>query len=91
VQVVDQHASPDAQAERLRAMAGLTAAEARVAALIAGGLSNMGVARALGVSTNTVKTHLVHCYDKTGVRSQAGLARLLTMIPAPPPGSFGKR
>jgi DNA-binding CsgD family transcriptional regulator len=91
VQMVDQHASPDAQAERLRSMVGLTAAEARVAALIAGGLSNMGVARALGVSTNTVKTHLVRCYDKTGVRSQAGLARLLTMIPAPPPGGFGKR
>ena len=89
VQIVDPHASPDAQADRLRAMVGLTAAEARVAALIAGGLGNASVARALDISTNTVKTHLIRCYDKTGVRTQAALARLLTLVPVPN-GSFGE-
>jgi DNA-binding CsgD family transcriptional regulator len=86
VQVVDLQASPDAQAEQLRAMVGLTAAETRVAALVAGGLSVPSVARALGVSASTVKTHLARCYDKAGVRSQAGLARLLSLIQLAPPG-----
>jgi DNA-binding CsgD family transcriptional regulator len=87
VQVVDLQASPDAQAERLRIMVGLTAAETRVAALIVGGLSVATVARALGVSSNTVKTHLARCYDKAGVRTQAALARLLTLIHLAPGGS----
>jgi DNA-binding CsgD family transcriptional regulator len=84
VQVVDLQASPDAQAERLRIMVGLTAAETRVAALVGGGLSIASVAHALDVSANTVKTHLARCYDKAGVRSQAALARLLSLIQAAP-------
>jgi len=81
VQVVDPHASPNAQAERLQALVGLTTSETRVAALIAGGFNIANVARALGLSANTIKTHLAHCYDKTGVRNQAALARLLSLIP----------
>ncbi|HEY4249987.1 MAG TPA: LuxR C-terminal-related transcriptional regulator [Roseomonas sp.] len=70
-----------AQAAALRAMAGLTAAEARVAALAGSGLGTPEVAALLGVSASTVKTHLAHCFDKTGARSQAALARLLASIP----------
>jgi DNA-binding CsgD family transcriptional regulator len=82
IQVVDPHASPNAQAERLQALVGLTIGETRVAALIAGGFNIANVARALGISTNTVKTHLTRCYDKTGVRNQAALTRLLSLVPA---------
>ena len=84
VQIVDLQASADAQAERLRVLAGLTAAETRVSALIAGGLSIPNVARVLGVSPNTVKTHIARCYDKTGAHSQAALARLLASIQLEP-------
>jgi DNA-binding CsgD family transcriptional regulator len=56
---------------------GLTAAESAVAALIPFGLSKRKVAAQLGVSENTVKTHLKAVYDKLGVRSQAELVRVL--------------
>jgi DNA-binding CsgD family transcriptional regulator len=81
VQIVDVHAPASAQAESLRMAAGLTAAEARVAALIGGGLTTLAAAAVLGISANTVKTHLQRCFDKTGVRSQVALARLLASIP----------
>jgi DNA-binding CsgD family transcriptional regulator len=83
VQIVDLHAPAYPQAESLRMAAGLSAPEARVAALIGGGLSISEAAATLGLSPNTVKTHLARCFDKTGVRSQAALARLLASIPAP--------
>jgi DNA-binding CsgD family transcriptional regulator len=83
VQIVDLHAPAYAQAESLRMAAGLSASEARVAALIGGGLSISEAAATLGLSSNTVKTHLARCFDKTGVRSQAALARLLASIPVP--------
>jgi DNA-binding CsgD family transcriptional regulator len=85
VQIVDLHAPTSAQAETLRVAAGLTAAEARVAALIGGGMNTSEAAATLGVSINTVKTQLTRCFDKTGVRSQVALARLLASIPVPAP------
>jgi DNA-binding CsgD family transcriptional regulator len=60
---------------------GLTAAEARVAALVASGLSGPQAAKVLGVTPATVKTHLSHAFEKTGTRSQVGLARLLSALP----------
>jgi DNA-binding CsgD family transcriptional regulator len=54
---------------------GLTAAERRVAALVAEGRTNREVAAALFVGERTVETHLSHVYAKLGVRSRAELAR----------------
>ena len=54
---------------------GLTAAERRVAALVAEGRTNREVAAALFVGERTVETHLTHVYAKLGVRSRAELAR----------------
>jgi DNA-binding CsgD family transcriptional regulator len=94
VQIIDGHAPASGQAEALRIAAGLTAAEARVAALVGGGMSTAQAAATLGVSMNTVKTQLTRCFDKTGVRSQVALARLLASIPVPatkpPPSPTGK-
>jgi DNA-binding CsgD family transcriptional regulator len=84
VQIVDLHASASAQAERLQTAAGLTPAETRVAALVGGGLSAPEAASVLGLSLATVKTHLARCFDKTGARSQATLARLLATLPPTP-------
>jgi DNA-binding CsgD family transcriptional regulator len=53
---------------------GLTAAERRVAALVAEGRTNREVAAALFVGERTVETHLSHAYAKLGVRSRAELA-----------------
>ncbi len=55
--------------------AGLTAAERRVAALVAEGRTNREVAAALFLGERTVETHLSHVYAKLGVRSRAELAR----------------
>jgi DNA-binding CsgD family transcriptional regulator len=89
VQLVDVHRPASAQAESLRIATGLTAAEARVAALIGAGLTTLEAAAALGISVNTVKTHLARCFDKTGVRSQVTLARLLASIPVRAAGNPG--
>ncbi len=55
----------------------LTDAERRVASAAALGISNAAVAQALGISLNTVKTHLRHVYHKLGVRRQSELVLLL--------------
>jgi DNA-binding CsgD family transcriptional regulator len=54
---------------------GLTAAERRVAVLVAQGRTNREVAAALVLGERTVETHLTHVYAKLGVRSRAELAR----------------
>ncbi len=54
---------------------GLTAAERRVAALVAEGRTNQEVAAALFLSERTVASHLTHVYAKLGVRSRTELAR----------------
>ncbi len=55
---------------------GMTAAERRVAALVAEGRTNREVAAALFVGERTVETHLSHVYAKLGVRSRTELARV---------------
>ena len=61
---------------RLRAE-GLTAAEQRVAALVADGQTNREVAAALFLAERTVASHLTRVYAKLGVRSRTELARKL--------------
>jgi DNA-binding CsgD family transcriptional regulator len=56
---------------------GLTAAELRVAALVAEGRTNREVAASLFVTERTVASHLSHVYAKLGVRSRTELARRL--------------
>jgi DNA-binding CsgD family transcriptional regulator len=57
----------------------LTGAEMRVARLIADGLTGRQAATELGVSYNTVKTHLRNIYEKTGAAGQRGLIRRMLM------------
>jgi len=63
---------------------GLTGQEMRVLAELASGRANKDIARALGLSPNTVKTHLAHLFAKleAGTRTEAvGRARDLSLIP----------
>jgi DNA-binding CsgD family transcriptional regulator len=53
---------------------GLTAAERRVADLVAEGRTNREVAAALFLTERTVASHLTHVYAKLGVRSRTELA-----------------
>jgi DNA-binding CsgD family transcriptional regulator len=56
--------------------ASLTAAEARVADLVAGGLTNREIAGRLFMSRHTVDSHLRSIFRKLGLTSRVGLARL---------------
>ena len=57
---------------------GLTAAERRVAALVAAGRTNREVAAQLFLAERTVAGHLTRIYAKLGVRSRTELARRLS-------------
>lgn len=79
--IVDPEAKSRATASAIRAAYGLTAAEARVALLVASGVTRSQMPELLGVSSDTVKTQLRRCFEKTGTHSQAELSRLFTMFP----------
>jgi DNA-binding CsgD family transcriptional regulator len=53
----------------------LTAAEARIAALVRDGLTNREIGTRLFVSPRTVQTHVSHILQKTGLRSRVEIAR----------------
>jgi DNA-binding NarL/FixJ family response regulator len=52
----------------------LTAREHQVAELVEHGMKNRDIGRTLGIQTGTVKIHLKHIFEKTGVRGRYGLA-----------------
>jgi DNA-binding CsgD family transcriptional regulator len=72
---------------------GLTPTEARVAELVADGLSNKAVAAELFVSVRTVEANLTRIYAKLGIRSRTELAATRpasngrSRSPAQPPAS----
>ena len=75
--VADPHANPPDMASTLQIAYGLTLAEASLVELLAHDTPSLAdAADRLGVSQTTVKTHLRHCYQKTGARRQTELIRL---------------
>lgn len=63
---------------------GLTGQELRVLAELASGRANKEIARSLGLSPNTVKTHLANLFAKLGASTRTEAvtrARELTLIP----------
>jgi len=52
----------------------LTPRECEIVELVEQGLRNRDIARSLGIQTGTVKIHLKHIFEKTGVRGRYGLA-----------------
>lgn len=73
--------APTASASTLRALYGLTPAEATIAAAIGGGRPLADAAANLGISPLTARTHLKRVFDKTGVHRQAELVRLVAGLP----------
>lgn len=75
---------PDMQLDRsnqqqLRELYSLTAGEARLAVWLLQGKSVEEAAAAMGITLNTARAYLKRIYDKTGVRRQAELMRLLLL------------
>jgi DNA-binding NarL/FixJ family response regulator len=52
----------------------LTARELQVVDLVERGMKNKEIASALGIRTGTVKIHVKHIFEKTGIRGRYGLA-----------------
>ena len=52
----------------------LTGREAQVLELVEQGLKNRDIAELLGIRVGTVKIHLKHIFEKTGIRGRYGLA-----------------
>jgi DNA-binding NarL/FixJ family response regulator len=52
----------------------LTSRELQVMELVERGMKNKDIAFALGIRTGTVKIHLKHIFEKTGIRGRYGLA-----------------
>lgn len=69
--------------EVLSALTGLTSREARVALMIADGRAPSDTAAELGISLNTVRTHIAKVFEKTGVNSQLGLAKFVSGLSLP--------
>ena len=61
----------------------LTPAEVRVCEMVSEGAPPADIARSLGVSINTIRTHLSHVFEKTGTKRQADLIRLLASLARP--------
>jgi DNA-binding CsgD family transcriptional regulator len=77
---------PGIDAERLEVAAaifGLSPAQKQVAGLVVEGLSHRDIAERMAISANTVRTHVNRIFEKTGVRTQPALVRVL-LSSAPP-------
>ena len=53
---------------------GLTPRELQVVDLVERGYKNKEIGLTLGIRTGTVKIHLKHIFEKTGIRGRYGLA-----------------
>tara|TARA_B100001105_G_scaffold255283_1_gene253910 strand:- start:3607 stop:4740 length:1134 start_codon:yes stop_codon:yes gene_type:complete len=78
--IVDSNAAPTLASERLQVAFGLSAAEARVALAAMDGDTIAEMGDQLGLSPNTVKTHLSRVFSKTGASRRSQLVRQLDAI-----------
>jgi DNA-binding CsgD family transcriptional regulator len=69
--------------EILSALSGLTSRESRIALMIADGSTPADAAGKLGVTMNTMRTHLSRIFDKTGANSQPALVRFVANLSMP--------
>jgi DNA-binding CsgD family transcriptional regulator len=65
----------------------LTPRQREVLALVASGLSSSDVAKELGITPGTVKTHLTTIYKVIGVRNRVQATRYYLDHLSPPPGT----
>ncbi|WP_435864989.1 response regulator [Streptomyces spectabilis] len=86
--LLERLSEPEAPARPVEPPDGLTLRETEVVGLIAEGLTNQEIARALQVSTATVKTHINNLFAKAGLKDRAQAVRYAYRHGlAQPPGS----
>lgn len=64
----------------------LTPRERQILTLLAQGMKNAEIAKALSISPGTVKVHLMHVFEKTGARDRYELAIRSRKLLGPPDG-----
>jgi DNA-binding CsgD family transcriptional regulator len=74
---------PRLPADALVLLYDLTPAETRIFELLVSGMTQAEISTALGIAPSTVKTHVLHLFDKTGCQRQADLLRLATTLSLP--------
>jgi DNA-binding CsgD family transcriptional regulator len=72
--------APQMPAEAIALIYGLTPAEARIFESVAAGEAPLQIANRLGLALSTVKSHLLHVFEKTGCRRQADLVKLAASL-----------
>jgi DNA-binding CsgD family transcriptional regulator len=77
----DPERAPEADTDLLVRLYGFTAREAAVAALLLQGRSPAEAAAELAMTENTVRTHIRHAFEKTGVERLSDFVRLLMQGP----------
>jgi DNA-binding CsgD family transcriptional regulator len=75
--IVDPEGSPEVEEQTLCELFGLTAAEARVASALAGGLTLAETSLELRISVTTARWHLRHVFAKTSTSRQPELVSVL--------------
>lgn len=82
--LIDDPSLPNwSQVESAIALFGLTRREATVGSLLAAGSAISEIARRLGVSRNTVRTHVARLRDKLGVKSAISVAAEMRRMISP--------
>jgi DNA-binding NarL/FixJ family response regulator len=71
---MDEGLVPDASRPIRSSSSPLTSRELQVMDLVERGFKNKEIAVNLGIQTGTVKIHLKHIFEKTGIRGRYGLA-----------------
>jgi DNA-binding NarL/FixJ family response regulator len=71
---MESAASRDPREPFRTARSSLTPREVQVMDLVEHGLKNKEIGESLGIRTGTVKIHLKHIFEKTGIRGRYGLA-----------------
>jgi DNA-binding CsgD family transcriptional regulator len=61
----------------------LTPAEARIFEMVAAGSTRATIAQTIGIAPSTVKTHVLHLFEKTGCSRQADLLKLAAKLSGP--------
>jgi DNA-binding CsgD family transcriptional regulator len=77
----DPERAPEADTDLLVRLYGFTAREAAVAVLLLQGRSPAEAAAELAMTENTVRTHIRHAFEKTGVERLSDFVRLLMQGP----------
>jgi DNA-binding CsgD family transcriptional regulator len=81
VSFADPERTPEADASLLARLYGFTPREAKVAASLLQGRSPAEAAAELAMTENTVRTHIRHAFEKTGVERLSDFVRLLMQGP----------